>query len=112
MAGPLREAVVLTSGQTESAIWTNHWRVTSIGLWLPANLTGTTVSFKVAVGGVGTFVPLHDKAGTLISYTVAASRAVTIENNALAPWEQVKFVFGTAQGTTTSFYVVGMGSRA
>lgn len=109
MAGPLREAVVLANGATESAIWENKWRLNAIGLLLPADLDAVTLSFKVAVGGVGTYVPLHDKTGTLISYTVAASRALSIENGALNPWELVKFVFGTAQSPATTIYVVGYG---
>lgn len=107
-AGPLREAVVLTNGQTESDAFENKWRVSRMGIVLPSDLDGTTLTFKVAVGGIGTYVPLYSAAAALVSITVAASRAYMLPAD-LLPFELVKFVFNVAQSPTSTLYVVGYG---
>lgn len=80
------------------------------GIVIPAEWEGIALKFKAAAqardGGAGTFFPVHDKAGTEVSFTVAASRFVHVDPELLAGARFVKLVAGTAQTGAVTLQVM------
>lgn len=79
------------------------------GIITPAALTSVTFTFTVCDTATGTFVPLYDSAGNLVSITVTTSRAYGItgaEADALAPWAFIKIVGNAAEAAARTIVVV------
>jgi hypothetical protein len=93
-------STTILSGQTTSAAL--HLRdYVLVGLIMPAAFTGTTITFTASDTLGGTYVTIYDSSGAAISATVAASRAIGLtgaEVDAVAPWQFVKLVSGSAEG--------------
>ena len=77
-----------------------------VGFKTPAALTTTSFTFEVCDTNDGTFLPLYDSAGNLVTVTVTVDRAYTLtanEADAIAPWGYMKFVAADgAEGTARS----------
>lgn len=70
---------------------------TLIGLILPAEFDGTTLTFQVSQDNA-TFVPLSkDTDGAAYSLAAGASKAYSLDPALFLPWAYVKLVAGTAQ---------------
>ena len=99
MAGSKKlTATIAVSGTTSNALDIKNW--TPVGMVLPSSFDGTTITFTASDSEGGTYVPVYDKTGTQISYTVAASRAIKIVPEDLAGFEFIKLVAGSSQTTT------------
>ncbi len=75
-----------------------------LGLFVPTGFEGTSITFKAApqvVSGTtvsaGTYVPVYDGDGALLSYTVAAGQFVPIDPTHFTGIRFLKIVAGTAQ---------------
>ena len=71
-------------------------------IYVPATWTGTAITLQTSPASGGTFSDVYNDAGIEVSLTVAASRAVTIDVNALnlASLRYVKFRSGTSASPT------------
>lgn len=87
----------ITSGQQDSAA-VDLKDFTLCGFFTPAALTGTALSFKACATVGGTYVPVHDAAGTLISKTVAAARYTPLNPEDFAGLRYIKVRSGSAEG--------------
>lgn len=70
------------------------------GIITPSALTSTAITFTASDTKDGTFVAVYDSDGNQVSLTAAASRAIGLsgaEADALAPFQFVKVVCGTAE---------------
>lgn len=88
-------AITIANGETTSAAIASD-RTAMYGLIFPASMTSTNLQFTVCGSLAGTYVALCDSTGTLVSMTIASSRAYDLPS-ALAPWPFFKIVLGTAE---------------
>lgn len=71
---------------------------------IPASFTGTAISFTGCDTADGTFVSLYDSTNTIISKTVAVSRAYPLPPEVFG-FKFVKLVSGSAEGGDRSITV-------
>lgn len=64
------------------------------GLVLPAAWTAGALTFQVSLDGA-TYYDLYDTAGSEVSYTVTAGKAVPLAMSALRGWDYLKLRSGT-----------------
>ena len=67
----------------------------SFGLLMPSSFTGTTISFQVSHDN-STYNALNNTTGSVISMTVAASKAYSLPIE-LTPWRYFKIVSGSSE---------------
>jgi hypothetical protein len=70
----------------------------------PAALTGTALSFLVSLDGT-TFTALYATGGTLISYTVAASRVIPLDPAVFGAFPFLKLVSGSTELAARTFII-------
>ncbi len=96
------KTVTIAAGQSLSAaINLSAYKIMSI--ITPASIGGaTSITFQASATENGTFVDVYDDAGTEVSVTVAASRAIGLDATAaeLASLGWVKFRTGTTASPT------------
>lgn len=68
----------IASGATESAA-INFQGCTLCGIFLPAAFTGTSLSFSAAASEGGSFLPLQQSDGTLLTVPVTANRYLALD---------------------------------
>lgn len=99
---------IASSGTESEARPINGIKV--FALILPT-MTGATISFKVSDSATGTFVPLYDDAGNLISITATDDACVALTSSAasmgLAPCKWVKLVSASAEAAERSIKLIG-----
>ncbi|HSE45007.1 MAG TPA: hypothetical protein VLA89_06730 [Gemmatimonadales bacterium] len=100
--GPI-SAVVAGGATTSPAIDIGGHRY--VGIIVPAEFDGTTITFTVCGTVDGTYMPLEVAAGTAVSFTTNASSAFSLGTE-IIPWRFFKIVCGTAQTGATTFLVV------
>jgi hypothetical protein len=98
--------LTIANGQTVSDAFDARG-LSIFGLVVPAEFDGTTITFQASADGTN-FFALYTDAGTQVSITVAASRALDLPA-ALEPWPYWKVVAGTSQTGATSIPVVAKG---
>jgi hypothetical protein len=96
---PRTVAVPIANGETTSAVvcLRDH---AMVGLITPAALTSTAITFTASTTEGGTFVPVYDSDGSVVSLAVAQARAIGLsgaEADALAPFVWIKVVCGSAE---------------
>ena len=79
-----------------------------VGIIVPSTFDGTTMTFTVCDTQNGTYMPLTVAAGTAVTYTTAASKAITLSAE-IQPWLFFKIVCGTAQTGDTVFTITMKG---
>lgn len=94
---------VIKANQTTSGIYNLPGDQILVNVILPANFTGTTITFQASRDG-RTFYNVYDDADTQLSATVASSRFVTGLLK-LAGIRYLKIVAGTAQTQDTTIYL-------
>lgn len=67
-----------------------------VGILIPAGFNGTAITFQVSSDNE-TYYNYYNAAGTLVSVTVAASRAVGFQATDFAGFRFLKVVAGTSQ---------------
>lgn len=72
------------------------------GLMIPAAFTGTALTFETCDTPNGTYLPLYDDTNTLISLTVAPSRAYSLDPKKFQGSNFLKLKSGTAEGADRS----------
>lgn len=90
--------ITLGSGTTNDNIKTLQ------GFVMPAAFTGASVSFKVSLDGTN-FYPLYDSTNSLVSITVAASRAYTLPADTFNGWPYMKIVSGASEAAQRTITV-------
>ncbi len=98
-----RTVTIANAGQTSGALDVRE--ATILGLITPAALTGTALTFNVSMDS-GTFVPLYDSTGTLVSLTVGTSRGFALDPSTFLPWRYVQVVSGTAEGAARTITLI------
>lgn len=89
-------ATIALSGTESTAI--NVSQEDLVGLLMPAAFTGTSVTFTTSRTSDGTFSPVYDNAGALVSVTVGTSRVVTIPpDSSVAFLNYVKIISGSTE---------------
>ena len=81
---------------------TDLGQATLVGVYIPASFTGTSISFKAATTQDGTYAPIKDGAGALVSKTVAAGDYITLDPVTFAGVQFLKVVSGSAEGADRS----------
>ena len=104
---PISLVATIANGQTTSGeIELRDYALAAIVT--PAALTSTAITFTVSATKGGTYVPLYDSAGNQVSVTVTTSRAYGItgeEADALAAFNFIKLVGGSAEGAARDIYL-------
>lgn len=100
-------AVLIENGETVSSNILELVNKTLVGLSIPAAFEGTAITFQAGVSGTardmhldastGSFFPVRDASGNVVTLTVAASRHVTLSADQLRGVMWLKLVAGTAQ---------------
>lgn len=100
--------VTIANGQTTSGEAALSNGQTLVGVFLPASLTSTTMTFTTATAAGGTFVPVYDVGGAAAySITVGTSRYVPVDPRVFAGIRYLKAVGGsTESGSRTITLVV------
>jgi len=89
-------AVIAASGTTSGEVDTLG--TTLLGIYLPAVLTGTAITFTAAPASGGTFVPVRTMDGSgAYSTTVAASRYVPLDERVFKGLRFIKLVSGSSE---------------
>ncbi len=70
--GLYRASVIIANGAATSSAADTGGGVLA-GFYAPASMTGATVSFTGSIDGGGTYVPIRDNTGTLITVTLNAA---------------------------------------
>lgn len=96
------EATIASGAATSEAIGKAGYA--RVGVILPAELEGTTLTLTVSRTKTGTYYPLKDTSGA-ISLTVANTGAYLLSAS-LAPFPWFKIVMGSNQTTTDTELVV------
>ncbi len=95
--------VVVANGQQISAtLYTGGFGV--VGIFLPAALTSTTLTFLGCATSGGTFLPVYNSSG-LVSYTVAQGRYVSINSLDLQGLAYIQINMGSAEGAARTLNV-------
>src|SRR4051812_11529961 len=97
----LGDSSVLTATFAASASLSDAQDVSGMKLFtfiLPAGFQGTALTFQASDSLAGTYVDLYDDAGNEVSVTVAAGRAVAVDQKsvALAAVQYLKIRSGTS----------------
>lgn len=92
----LQSSVAIANGGTTSAAIPTQG-LSLVGIFLPAALTSTTLTFTACATEGGTYEPMYSKAGTALSYTVGTSRYLTIDPSDFAGVPFFKMVLGSAE---------------
>lgn len=79
--------------------------VRNFGIFVPSTFDGTTISFKAAPTLAGTYSPVRDVTGTLVSIPVTAGTYIDVPGELMAV-RFLKIVTGTAQATTTTDFQI------
>lgn len=79
--------------------------LTFCGVKFPAAFTGTTITFQMCDTIGGTYVPVHNAAGTAISYTIAANRYSAIDPKDFYGINFLKIISGSAQAADRTLTV-------
>jgi hypothetical protein len=111
----LHQNAVIANGQSASGEIDIANRVIC-SVEIPAGYTGTTVSFAAAqrpTGEGGTYVPVIDKTGAEVTFTVAAGKVVIVDPNTTRAFRNIKLISGTnaapvaqASGATLSISTI------
>lgn len=96
--------VSIAIGQTTSPV-VDMAGMRNLGLFIPATFDGTTISFTACDTSGGTFVPVNNIWGQLVTMTVAASQFYDLPGE-LTALRFIKIVCGTAQATTTTDFIL------
>lgn len=102
-----RTITIAASGTTSSVIELGDYVVQ--GLITPAALTSTAITFTACGTKDGTFMAVYDSDGTQVSLSAAASRAIGLssaEADAMAPWQFIKVVMGSAEAAERTLTLV------
>ena len=78
------------------------------GLNIPANFSGTQLTFQVSNDGVN-FGNYRNTSNALITITVTPGSAIGIVPSDFASWRYIKFISGTTQATTNA--IIGLATR-
>lgn len=76
-----------------------------IGIFVPANLTGTVLTLQAAAAQGGTFLGVIDSTGAAISITVAAGKYLSLTQDQVTRFlgiQNLKITSGTTQATTAA----------
>lgn len=101
------ETLTVLSGQTESnalSLESNLFSKNFVAFITPANLTSTSISFKVSHDG-STFVPLKDATNNLVTITVNNAAAAYNSFDTRA-FRHIKLVCGSAEAADRTFQVI------
>ena len=99
-------SLTIANGATESdAFDARAFRLFS---FIFGTMTGTSMSFLTAPTLGGTYVPVYDGAGALVSMTIASDECISNADAtaALAPLRFVKVKSGSAEGAARTVQVV------
>jgi len=99
-----KDIALIASGGTDSNILNSLGR-TLVALRFPAAFTGATISFKVSNEADGTFLPLYDKAGTLIAITATDGAHVSLPSD-LYSCRYIKIISAGAEGAARSIEAI------
>lgn len=89
--------VTIANGQTTSAE-IDLSGLQLVGVWIPAAITGTTMTFTAATATGGTFSTIYEVAGAAsYSITIGASRFIPIDPRVFSGLRYIKLVAGSAQ---------------
>jgi len=105
MSGPGDYSVTIASGQTKSSAFSLHGAVL-FGLRIPAAITGTSISLEESDKIDGTFRPVYDSTGTLVSVPVSASRTCVFPPAAVHGLKFIKLVSSASEGTDRAIGVI------
>ena len=72
----------------------------------PAAFTGTTITFTVCDTASGTFVPLYDSSGSIVTVSVTVSAAVGFLITDFAAFRYVKIVSGSAEASERTLKII------
>jgi hypothetical protein len=75
-----------------------------VGLYLPAALTGTAITFQASSTSGGTYLDVYNSAGQ-VSYTVAPSRYIAIDPKDFQGMIYLKLKSGSAEGAARTITV-------
>ena len=97
-------ATIAASGTTSTAV---DCAGLVVGIQCPAALTGTTITFTAAAlaGSQTTYGALYN-GNTLVSYTVAADRYISLDPSIFAGVRSFKIVSGSTEAASRTFCVV------
>ncbi len=101
------DAIIPNSGTTSPALHLRDYVL--VGIIVPAGLTSVTMTFTASDLIGGSYVPVYDSDGNQVSLVTAPSRAIGLsaaEADALAPFQFVKLVFGSAEGAERTIKVL------
>ena len=100
---PKTQTATIAINETESSAIELDGDSRLVGLYLPASLTSTTMSFKVSYDN-STFLTLYDE-GASYNVTVAASRYIALKPAACVGARWVKLVAGSSEAAARSIVV-------
>lgn len=102
---PITTATI-AEGATESSVID----VTKLGqaavVILPAEMTGSAITFKAAPSPYGTFSPVYNE-GTAYSVNIAGGRAIVLDPTVFFSLPFLKIVSGSEEGAARDIIVVG-----
>lgn len=105
--GNMQPTVTMTiaNGQQSSGA-INMKGMALVGIFTPAALTGTALTFEVSQTLAGTYVPLKvTTSGTALSYTVTTSSYYAIDPKDFAGVQFLKIKSGSAEGAARTLVV-------
>jgi len=95
-----RESVMPITPATTSAAGEDLTLKSIVGIQMPAAWTGADITFTGATSLTGTYNPITDSGGNIITLTVAKDEAITLTEAhrlGVAAWPFVKLVVSVAQ---------------
>lgn len=101
-ANNAQTASIAASGTTSTAVVLDGYSFG--GIIMPAQFTGTALTFTVCDTQGGTYVGLEDASGTAISLTVEAAKAYPLPPELFA-FPYAKLVSGSTEGAARSIVV-------
>ena len=102
------DTITITSGTTTTAI--NLKDRVLVAVVTPSGIASTTLKIAAAVSTGGTFVNIQDGLGQYgavgdVTFTIAASKHLTIPPTITANLTDIKLVFGSSETSKTFTYV-------
>ncbi len=101
------QAITILNGQATSDAVVATGTVIA-GVIIPAAMTGTSFTFTVCNKRNGTFVPLRDEYGVVVTLPITVSAALNLPAS-LATWPYFKFVSSSNEGADRTLRVVCKG---
>ena len=105
MSGQGNQTVTIASGQTKSGAVSLQGAVL-YALRIPATITGTSISLEESDSEIGTFRPVYDNTGALVSVPVSASRTCVFAPSTVHGLRFIKLVSSASEGADRSIGVI------